>query len=169
VRSVDTPPGRPWRQTFQAGVALLALALGACAPTKPPAPPPPAPVPPPPVPAPAPAPALKVKDWAEFKKVAALQIMKANPEHVYHGPVPEPLKGIPILDIELAADGRVLNIEVQRRPRPADAQHTTQLAIDAVKRAGPFPMVRHLPKPWKFSEVFLFNDQDQFKPRTLDE
>jgi hypothetical protein len=29
--------------------------------------------------------------------------------------------------------------------------------------------VRQLPKPWKFTEVFLFNDDRQFKPRTLDD
>ena len=28
--------------------------------------------------------------------------------------------------------------------------------------------VAHLPKPWKFAEVFLFNDERRFKPRTLD-
>jgi protein TonB len=109
------------------------------------------------------------RDWRDYHRLAAQRLVRANPERSYTGPVPEPLKGIPILEIELQADGTIRRIEVQRRPRPADAQHTTQLAIDAVRRAAPFPPVAHLPKPWKFTEVFLFDDHDRFKPRTLDE
>jgi hypothetical protein len=29
--------------------------------------------------------------------------------------------------------------------------------------------MKHLKKPWKFAEVFLFDDNRRFKPRTLDE
>jgi hypothetical protein len=29
--------------------------------------------------------------------------------------------------------------------------------------------VSRLPKPWKFNETFLFNDQRKFKPMTLDQ
>jgi protein TonB len=43
-----------------------------------------------------------------------------------------------------------------------------QLAINAVRRAAPFPSVGHLPKPWRFTEVFLFDERRRFKPRTLD-
>ena len=43
-----------------------------------------------------------------------------------------------------------------------------QIAIDAVRRAAPFGDVSRLPKPWKFTETFLFNDDRKFKPRTLD-
>jgi hypothetical protein len=28
--------------------------------------------------------------------------------------------------------------------------------------------VSRLPRPWKFVETFLFNDDRKFKPRTLD-
>jgi hypothetical protein len=28
--------------------------------------------------------------------------------------------------------------------------------------------VAHLPRPWRFSEVFLFRDDRKFKPRSLD-
>jgi len=43
------------------------------------------------------------------------------------------------------------------------------MAIKAVKRAAPFGDVSHLPKPWRFNETFLFNDQYKFKPMTLDQ
>jgi protein TonB len=109
------------------------------------------------------------RDWKDYHRLAAQRLVAANPERTFMGTVPNPLKGIPILEVELNGDGSVRQIKVQRRPRPADAQHTTQLAIDAVRRAAPFPPVSHLPKPWAYTEVFLFQDDDRFKPRTLDD
>ena len=49
------------------------------------------------------------------------------------------------------------------------ALRTLALAIDAVHRAAPFGRMTRLPRPWKFVEVFLFDDERRFKPRTLDE
>ena len=92
--------------------------------------------------------------------------MAANPHITYGGAVPDPLLAIPVLEIELNADGSVRNIEVMRMP--TQARETVQIAIDAVRRAAPFGDVSRLPKPWKFSETFLFNDDRKFKPRTLD-
>jgi hypothetical protein len=51
---------------------------------------------------------------------------------------------------------------------PRFAKETLQVAIDAARRAAPFGDVSKLPKPWKFVETFLFNDDRKFKPRTLD-
>ena len=42
------------------------------------------------------------------------------------------------------------------------------LAIDAVHRAAPFGSMQHLPHPWKWAEIFLFDDERRFKPRELD-
>jgi len=36
-------------------------------------------------------------------------------------------------------------------------------------RAAPFGDVSALPKPWKFTETFLFNKERKFKPMTLDQ
>ena len=72
----------------------------------------------------------------------------------------------PVLEIELNADGSVRRIDVLRPPR--QATDTMQLAIDAVRRAAPFGDVSRLPRPWKFAEIFLFDDDRRFKPRTLD-
>lgn len=150
----------------------LVLLVGACASTRPPSAPasPPTSVVPAQPPAPAAPPAQPLaRDWKQYHRLAAQRLVAANPDRTYTGRVPEPLKGIPVLEVELHGDGSVRKISVQRRPRPADAQHTTQLAIDAVRRAAPFPPVAHLPKPWTYTEVFLFQDDDRFKPRTLDD
>ena len=107
-----------------------------------------------------------VRSWTELRAQAALRMMAANPGGTYSGAVPEPLLAIPVLEIELNADGSIRRIETLRRP--SQAQDTLQLAADAVRRAAPFGDVSRLPKPWRFTETFLFNDERKFKPRTLD-
>ncbi len=112
-------------------------------------------------------PPVAARNWDDFKKQAALRMVAANPSITYIGKVPDILLAIPVLEIELNSDGSVRRVEVLRYPR--QATDTTQIAIDAVKRAGPYGDMKYLKKPWKFTEVFLFDDNRRFKPRTLDE
>lgn len=107
-----------------------------------------------------------VRSLAELRLQAARRIVAANPHLTYAETTPDVLLAIPVLDIELNADGTIRLIEVLRQPR--QAKDTTQIAIDAVKRAAPFGEVSRLPRPWRFSETFLFNDERRFKPRSLD-
>jgi hypothetical protein len=107
-----------------------------------------------------------VRTWEQLRMQAARRIVAANPNGSYTSPVPEVLLAIPVLEIELNADGSIRRIGVLRHP--GQAKDTTQLAIDAVRRAAPFGDVSRLSKPWKFSETFLFNDDRQFKPRSLE-
>jgi hypothetical protein len=150
-------------------LALLTFGLVACAPPRPPAPSAPAAPPRPPSAAPGipAAPLGRARNWDEYRLQAAHKLVQANRERTYLGEVPEPLLAIPVLEIELHADGSVRHIIVQREP--SQAKDTIQLAIDAVRRAAPFGDVSHLPRPWKFSEVFLFDDERRFKPRLLDQ
>ena len=108
----------------------------------------------------------QARNWEEFKVLAGRRLVAANPDGTYTGAAPEPLLAIPVLEVELNADGSVRHVNVQRRP--TQALDTVQLAINAVHRAAPFGDVSHLPRPWKFSEVFLFRDDRRFKPRALD-
>ena len=108
-----------------------------------------------------------VRSWAEVRVQAARRLVAANPSTTYMGTVPEPLLGIPVLEIELNADGSVRRIVFLRHAR--EAKYTSQLAADAVHRAAPFGDVSRLPKPWRFTETFLFDHDRKFKPRTLDE
>ncbi|MGK2900789.1 MAG: hypothetical protein ACSLE9_19235 [Burkholderiaceae bacterium] len=107
-----------------------------------------------------------VRTWAELRLQAAHRLVAANPNGTYLGEVPEPLLGIPVLEIELNGDGSVRQIVFLRHPQ--EAKDTSQLAADAVRRAAPFGDVSRLPKPWRFTETFLFNHERKFKPRTLD-
>jgi hypothetical protein len=125
------------------------------------------------VPAPVPAaqsapvaPGARARNWDEYRMNVGRRIVAANPAGTYMGLVPEPLLAIPVLEIDLNRDGSVRRISVKRQPR--QATDTVQLAIDAVRRAGPFGDVSHLPQPWTVTEVFLFRDDRLFKPRSLD-
>ncbi len=160
---------------------MLAL-LGACAtpppprPASPPAAPRVEPKPAPPPVAAAPASILGAnglplpntpRSAAELRYQAAQRLVAANPNHTYMGKPQEILLAIPVLEIELNADGSIKRIDVRRKP--GQAPETLQIAIDAVNRAAPYGDVSHLPKPWTFMETFLFNNDRRFKPRTLDD
>ena len=106
------------------------------------------------------------RNWDEFQVLAARRLVAANPGRTYMGEVPEPLLAIPVLEVELGPDGSVRGIKVVRHPK--QALDTVQLAIDAIQRAAPYGDVSRLPRPWRFTEVFLFDDERRFKPRTLD-
>jgi hypothetical protein len=105
-------------------------------------------------------------DWDDYRRRAALRIVALSRASTYDGPAPEPLLAIPVLEIALNADGSVRDVHVLRRP--GQAQDTVQIAIAAVRRAAPFGRVSHLPRPWTFTEVFLFDHARRFKPRSLD-
>ena len=107
-----------------------------------------------------------VRNWDEVRQQAAERLVAANPAGTYTGVVPETLLAIPVLEIELNGDGSVRRIGVLRAPRAA--KDTVLIATAAVHRAAPFGNVSRLPKPWKFVETFLFDDDRRFKPRTLD-
>ena len=107
-----------------------------------------------------------MRSWDDVRLQAAQRMVSANPDGTYVGQVPEPLLAIPVLEIELNGDGSVRRILVLRKP--SQAHDTVQIAAAAVHRAAPFGDVSRLPRPWKFVETFLFDDDRRFKPRTLD-
>lgn len=161
-------------------LGLAALAVAGCAQPGPAPAPTPAPAPvaapaPAPVPAPPPAAAKAVplgpptvsRNKDELRRQAARRLVAAHPEGSYTGKPPDILLAVPVLEIELNADGSVKNVKVLREP--SQAKDTTKLAVDAVRRAGPYGDVSKLPKPWTFVETFLFRDDRKFKPRTLDD
>jgi hypothetical protein len=114
---------------------------------------------------PLPAPAAG-RNWDQVRHQAAERLVAANPDITYMGRVPDQLLAIPVLEVELNGDGSVRRIEILREPR--EAKDTLKIAIEAIRRAAPYGDVSRLPKPWKFVETFLFDDDRKFKPRSLD-
>ena len=96
---------------------------------------------------------------------AARIITQANAAHSFDGKLPDPLHGIPVVQIMLNADGSVRLIDTLRVSKVAP--ETTQLAIDAIRRSGGFGPVGNLPQPWQFNETFLYNDALKFQLRSL--
>ena len=111
-------------------------------------------------------PAQAARNWDEFKLQAARRLVQSNPDGTYLSSAPDNLLAIPVLEVELNADGSVRRVQVLRHPK--QATDTTQMAIDAVHRAAPYGAMGRLPLPWKWVEVFLFDDDRRFKPRVLD-
>jgi hypothetical protein len=171
VRCIDSPPLRLRRspprgrrqRTGEAGSAAsagrfaslagLALLVAACSMPR--------------LPGMSPSSAASSRAWDDYKVQVGRRLVAANPNGTYTGAVPEPLLAIPVLEVELNGDGSVRRVHVQRHP--SQASDTVQLAVNAVHRAAPFGDVSHLPKPWRFSEAFLFRDDRRFKPRSLDQ
>ena len=108
----------------------------------------------------------RARNWDDYRVRAGQRMVAASPQVTYTGAVPEPLLAIPILEVELSGDGSVRRINIKRVP--SQAEDTVQIAVDAVRRGAPYGDVSHLPRPWTFTEVFLFRDDRRFKPRSLD-
>ncbi len=113
------------------------------------------------------APPKTPRSWVEARHQAAQRLVAANPDGSYMGKPPFMLLAIPVMTVELNADGSVRHISVMRKP--SQAHDTVDLAIKAIHRAAPFGDVSRLPKPWKFNETFLFKADRKFKPMTLDQ
>ena len=170
----DTSPVHSRLRGIAAWLGLCALA--ACQTPPPPVARAPAPTPAPPArvtQAPAPPAAAPTAPYSrpartvdEYQRQIAARLIAANPKITYTTRAPEILLAIPVLELEVNADGSVRRIGVMRAP--SQATDTIQIAIDALKRAAPFGDASQVPKPWKFTEVFLFDDNRHFKPRILD-
>jgi hypothetical protein len=107
-----------------------------------------------------------VRNWNEVRMQAAHRLVESHPNGSYVTPSPDPLLAIPVIEVELNANGSVRRVTVLRYPR--QAKDTTQIAIDAIHHAAPYGDVSRLPRPWRFTETFLFDDDRRFKPRSLD-
>jgi hypothetical protein len=167
----------------QAAIKLIAISmvavLASCA--SPPAPqqapaPAPAPVAKAPVPAPVPAPIAKapvpsvaslpqVANITEYRRRAAKLIMEANAASVAKGALPEQLYGIPVVQVQLNADGSIKNLDFMRQSKVGP--ETNNLALQAIRRVGNFGPIGNLPQPWQFNETFLYNDSMKFQLRTI--
>ena len=108
------------------------------------------------------------RNMDEFRRQAARRLVAANPQFTYMGTPPPMMFAIAIIETELNADGSVRQINVTRPPANPLAASTIEVAKEAIRRGAPYGDMSRLPRPWKWSEVFLFNDKSQFKPRTLD-
>ena len=137
------------------------------APARPPAPAPvPAPSAPPAVVQPAgPAGLPAVNSMAEYRRRAARMIIAANQSGSFSGPLPDPLHGIAVVNMQFNANGTLRVLDLMRRS--SVAPEVNQMAMDAVRRVGDFGSIANLPQPWQFSETFFYNDNRKFQLVTI--
>jgi protein TonB len=146
---------------------VVAFAMVACA--SPPAPTRPAPAPVPPAQAPQvkppPEPPRTEADW---RRAVAHHIHSVNAAKVFEGRPPYPLKAVVVLELTVAADGRLQRLSVLRTP--AHARELGDEAIRTVRAAAPLPAP---PRALlgtgnvRFTETWLFREDDRFQLRTL--
>jgi len=159
-------PTRSHRCIF--AVIASALAVASC--SAPPAPPatPTAPASPPRSAAPAAPPpvALTEPDW---RRTLAQHILTVNKDRVFEGRPPHPLKAIVVLELAVGADGRVQSASVMRAP--SHARELGAVAVLTAQAASPLPppprAVLGRGTSVRFTETWLFRNDDRFQLRTL--
>ena len=108
-----------------------------------------------------------MRNWNEVRQQAAERLVAANPDITYTGKVPDPLLAIPVLEIELNADGSVRRIEVLRRAALSQGH-----PADRRRRGAPGGAVRRRVAAAEAMEVHrdlpVQRRRASFKPRTLD-
>lgn len=146
---------------------VVASAMAGCA--APPAPTRPAPVPAPPVqPPPVKPPAAPPRSEADWRRAVAHHIQSINAAKVFEGRPPHPLKAVVVLEVTVAADGRLQRVSVLRTP--AHARELGDEAIRTIRQAAPLPAPpRALLNTGnvRFTETWLFREDNRFQLRTL--
>jgi protein TonB len=102
----------------------------------------------------------------DYKTQVAQHVASRNPEHVYSGTLPPMLPAIVVLEITVDQQGRLTDVEVQR----ARDAHAAQVALASMRRSEPLPAPERLAQETgslKFSETFLFADEDRYQLRSL--
>lgn len=110
-------------------------------------------------------PLAPARNWEEYKRRVAQRIMQTSAGETFSGPTGDHLRSIPVLQVELNRDGSIRDVTVRRTPKYSP--ETQQMAIRAVRRAGPFEPVGHLPRPWQYTETFLYNEELKFQLLSL--
>jgi protein TonB len=145
---------------------VVALAVVGC--VSPPAPTRPAPAPVPPAQAPQAKPPEPPRTEADWRRAVAHHIQSVNAAKVFEGRPPHPLKAVVVLELAVAADGRLLRVSVLRTP--AHARELGDQAIRTVHAAAPLPAPpRALLSAGnvRFTETWLFREDNRFQLRTL--
>lgn len=102
-----------------------------------------------------------------YKAEVAERIRSASGE-TFEGTLPEILKSLVVLDITLDNEGRVARVAVRRSN---GFKHLEQVALDSVRKAGPFPApsgtVLAGGGSVSYLETWLFRDDGKFQIRSL--
>jgi hypothetical protein len=103
----------------------------------------------------------------EYRIDAARHIYACYPMRIYRGKLPPLLYGVMMVETELDATGKVLDVQVVRKPA---ADEVAPWIIAMIKRASPFPAPVKMPGGTvKFTETFFVDKSGLFQAFSLTE
>ena len=112
----------------------------------------------------APAPSEADTDQA-YKQDGAKHLYASYPMRIYKGKMPPLLYGVAIVETEVDADGKVLDVRLRRPPA---APEVGPWILQMVRKAGPFPPPAKLGKA-VYVEIWLVHKSGSFQLDTLTE
>ncbi len=119
-----------------------------------------------PLPAAAPAAPSAADSPLEYRRDAARHVYAVFPKRVHRGKMPPLLYGVAIVDTEVDAEGRVVDVRIRRPPA---APEVGPWIVSLIRRASPFPVPAKLSAPVTFSEIWLVDKGGSFQLDTLTE
>jgi periplasmic protein TonB len=103
----------------------------------------------------------------EYRIDAARHLYACYPMRVFRGKLPPLLYGIAIVEIELDTQGKVLAVEITRKPA---ADEVVPWIMAMIRRAAPFPAPSRFPEgKLRFKETFFVDKSGLFQAFTLTE
>jgi periplasmic protein TonB len=103
----------------------------------------------------------------EYRIDAARHLYSCFPMRVYRGKLPPLLYGVMMVETELDAEGKVLSVNVVRKPA---ADEVAPWVIAMIKRGAPYPAPAKFPGGvLKFTETFFVDKSGLFQTFTLTE
>ena len=103
----------------------------------------------------------------EFRIDAARHLYACYPMRVYRGKLPPLLYGVMMVETELDATGKVVDITVVRKPA---ADEVAPWVLAMIRRAAPFPAPAKMPGGTvKFTETFFVDKSGLFQAFSLTE
>jgi protein TonB len=119
-----------------------------------------------PLPAAAPAAESGAATPLEYRRDAARHVYAVFPKRIHRGKMPPLLYGVAIVDTEVDAEGRVIDVRIRRPPA---APEVGPWIVSMIRRASPFPVPARLGAPLTFSEIWLVDKGGSFQLDTLTE
>lgn len=103
----------------------------------------------------------------EYRIEASRHLYGCYPARVFRGKMPPLLYGIMMAEIELDAQGNVVDISTRRKPAAAEIEPWVQAMV---RRASPFPAPAGFPGgTLRFTETFFVDKSGLFQTFTLTE
>ncbi|HKX44995.1 MAG TPA: energy transducer TonB [Burkholderiaceae bacterium] len=117
----------------------------------------------------APAPAVKASEAADakgYRQDGARHLYAVYADRIYRGKLPPLIHAVVVIETELDAQGRVMNLQLIRVP--SHAPEVVQAVRDMIQRASPWPAPARMGGV-KYTEVWLVDKSGRFQLDALTE